>query len=108
VDSREAEVPIRRRAAVAGQGLRLPVLELLPDGSCLSFVAMRALHGKARAKLIAAVRAGEHLGPAQAMRVRVVEYEVPDRDGGTGIRCHGPPAIRLVNLPCMTDFAKWA
>ncbi len=62
--------------------LRLPVLELLPDGSYLSVVARPALHDKARDKLIAAARAGEHLDPAQAMRVRVIEYEIPDRDGG--------------------------
>jgi Insertion element 4 transposase N-terminal/Transposase DDE domain len=62
-------------------GLRLPVLELLSDGSYLSVVANPALHGKARSKLIAAARGGEHLDPAQAMRVRVIEYEIPDRDG---------------------------
>src|SRR5215469_12849093 len=61
--------------------LRLPVLELLPDGSYLSVVARPALHDKARNKLIAAARAGERLDPAQAMRVRVIEYETPDRDG---------------------------
>src|SRR5262249_47863096 len=31
--------------------------------------------------LIAAARAGEYLDPGQAMRVRVIEYEIPDRDG---------------------------
>jgi hypothetical protein len=61
--------------------LRLPVLELLPDGSYLSLVARPTLHDKARNKLIAAARAGEYLDPAQAMRVRVVEYEIPGRDG---------------------------
>jgi hypothetical protein len=66
-------------------GLRLPVLELLPDGSYTSLVAKPALHDKARAKLVAAARAGEHPGPAQAMRVRVIEYEIGDRDGdGSG------------------------
>jgi hypothetical protein len=65
--------------------LRLPVLELLPDGSCLSLVARPTLHDKARNKLIAAARAGERLDPAQAMRVRVIEYEIGDRDGdGSG------------------------
>ena len=65
--------------------LRLPVLELLPDGSYLSLVARPTLHDKARDKLIAAARAGEHLDEGQAMRVRVVEYEIPDRDGdGSG------------------------
>jgi hypothetical protein len=61
--------------------LRLPMLELLPDGSYTSVVAMPALHDKARSKLIAAARAGEYLDPGQAMRVRVIEYEIPDRDG---------------------------
>jgi hypothetical protein len=66
-------------------GLRLPVLELLPDGSYLSLVAKPTLHDKARGKLIAAARAGEYLDPALAMRVRVIEYEIPDRDGdGSG------------------------
>jgi hypothetical protein len=65
--------------------LRLPVLELLPDGSYLSVVARPALHDKARSKLIAAARAGEYLDPAQAIRARVIEYEIPDRDGdGSG------------------------
>jgi hypothetical protein len=65
--------------------LRLPVLDLLPDGSYLPVVARPTLHDKARAKLIAAARAGEYLDPALAMRVRVIEYEIPDRDGdGSG------------------------
>jgi hypothetical protein len=61
--------------------LRLPVLDMLPDGSYLSVVAKPTLHDKARSKLIAAARAGEYLDPAQAIRVRVIEYEIPDRDG---------------------------
>ena len=65
--------------------LRLPVLELLPDGSYLSAVARPALHDKARSKLIAAARAGARLDPAQAMHVRVIEYQVPGRHGeGSG------------------------
>jgi hypothetical protein len=61
-------------------------------------------------KLIAAARAGEHLDPGHAVRVRVIEYEIPDRDGDENScpvrnlitlapRHHGPPTIRLVNLP---------
>jgi hypothetical protein len=43
------------------------------------------LHGKARDTLIAAARVGERLDPALAMRVRVIEYEISDRDGeGSG------------------------
>jgi hypothetical protein len=64
--------------------LRLPVLDLLPDGSYISLVARPTLHDKARNKLIAAARAGEHLDPGQVMRVRVIEYEVSDRDSGGG------------------------
>jgi hypothetical protein len=65
--------------------LRLPVLDLLPDGSYTSLVAKPTLHDKARNKLIAAACAGEHLDDGQAMRVRVIEYEIPDRDGdGSG------------------------
>jgi Insertion element 4 transposase N-terminal/Transposase DDE domain len=61
--------------------LRLPVLDLLPDGSYLSVLARPALHDKARSKLVTAARAGEHLDPGQAMRVRVIEYDVPGRAG---------------------------
>ena len=65
--------------------LRLPVLELLPDGSYTSIVIRPAIHDKARNRLIAAARAGEHLDPGHAARVRVIEYEIPDRDGdGSG------------------------
>jgi Insertion element 4 transposase N-terminal len=65
--------------------LRLPVLDLLPDGSYLSVVARPSLHDKARDELLAAARAGEHLDPGQAMRVRVIEYQIGDRDGdGSG------------------------
>lgn len=62
-------------------GLRRPVVDLLPDGSYLSVVAKPTVHDKARAKLIAAARAGEYLDPALAMRVRVIEYQIPGRDG---------------------------
>jgi Insertion element 4 transposase N-terminal/Transposase DDE domain len=61
--------------------LRLPVLDLLPDGSCTSVLADPKIRGKARDALIAAARAGQELDPDQARYVRVVEYEVPDRDG---------------------------
>ena len=39
------------------------------------------VRGKARQKLLDAARAGEDLDPEKARYVRVVEYEVPDRDG---------------------------
>jgi hypothetical protein len=61
--------------------LRLPVLELLPDGSYLSVLVSPKITGKARQVLIEAARAGDDLDPGRARHVRVIEYEVPDRDG---------------------------
>ena len=61
--------------------LTLPVLEILPDGSYSSVLVSPKIRGKARQALIEAARAGEDLGEDKARRVRVVEYEVPDRDG---------------------------
>ena len=62
--------------------LRLPVIELLSDGSYRSVLVSPKITGKARQKLIDAARAGEDLDPGKARHVRVIEYEVPDREGG--------------------------
>jgi hypothetical protein len=62
--------------------LRLPVLELLPDGSYLSvLLTPKITRAASRGRLIEAARNGEDLDPERARRVRVVEYEVPGRDG---------------------------
>jgi len=61
--------------------LRLPVLELLPDGSYRSVLIDPKIRGKARQQLAAAARAGGDLDEGKARHVRVVEYEVPDREG---------------------------
>jgi hypothetical protein len=61
--------------------LRLPALEMLPEGSYRSVLVKPSIRGKARQALLAAARAGEQLDPAQARYVRVVEYTVPDREG---------------------------
>jgi Insertion element 4 transposase N-terminal len=61
--------------------LTLPVLEILPDGSYLSVLVSPKIKGPARAKLTEAARAGQDLDPGKARYVRVIEYEVPDRDG---------------------------
>jgi hypothetical protein len=61
--------------------LSLPVLELLPDGSYHSVLIDPKLTGRARQRLIEAARAGQELDEGQARRIRVVEYEVPDRHG---------------------------
>jgi len=60
--------------------LTLPVLQILPDGSYSSVLVNPKIRGKARQALIEAARAGEDLDEGEARYVRVVEYEVPDRD----------------------------
>ena len=57
--------------------LRLPVLELLPDGSYRSVLIDPKIGGKARGRLIEAARRGEDLDKDKARHIRVVEYEVP-------------------------------
>ena len=59
----------------------LPVLELLPDGSYRSVLVSPKVKGRARDELAEAARRGEDLDPALARHVRVIEYEVPDREG---------------------------
>jgi hypothetical protein len=61
--------------------LQLPVLELLPDGSCRSVLISSKVAGTARKQLIEAARRSEDLDPAQGRHVRVIEYEIPDREG---------------------------
>lgn len=61
--------------------LILPPLEFFPDGSYLSVVVNPKVRGKARAAILGAARAGDDLDPDRARYVRVVEYEVPDREG---------------------------
>jgi Insertion element 4 transposase N-terminal/Transposase DDE domain len=61
--------------------LALPVLQILPDGSYLSVLVDPKINGKARRALTDAARAGEALDEDKAALVRVIEYEVPNRDG---------------------------
>jgi hypothetical protein len=61
--------------------LTLPVLELLPDGSYRSVLVRPKTAGKQRTELIEAARRGEDLDEDKARSVRVIEYEVPDREG---------------------------
>ena len=60
--------------------LRLPVLDLLPDGSYRSVLVSPTIGGKNRSNLIEAARRGEDLDQDKARYIRV-EYEVPDREG---------------------------
>jgi len=62
-------------------GLTLPPLEFLPDGSYRSVLVNPKVRGKTRDKILEAARAGEDLDEDSARYVRVVEYEVPDREG---------------------------
>jgi hypothetical protein len=57
------------------------VLELLPDGSCRSVLLNPEVSGTARNRFIEAARNSGDLDPARARHVRVIEYEIPDRDG---------------------------
>jgi hypothetical protein len=61
--------------------LHLPVLEILPDGSYSSVLVNSKVTGRARQALIDAARSGQDLDGDKARLVRVVEYEVPDREG---------------------------
>jgi hypothetical protein len=69
--------------------LGLPVLDVLADGSYLSVLISRAVDTRSpvRAQLAGAARAGQDLPAGQARYARVIEYQVPDRDGnGAGER----------------------
>jgi Insertion element 4 transposase N-terminal len=69
----------------APTGLHLPVVTVLPDGTYLSVLVHPKIRGPRREEIVAAARAGHDLDPEQAHLVRVIEYDVPDRDGnGTG------------------------
>jgi hypothetical protein len=63
------------------ENARLPVLEMLPDGSYRSVLIAPRITGGKRDALIAAARRGEALEEDQAWSVRVIEYDVPDREG---------------------------
>lgn len=65
----------------APTGLRLPVVEVLDDGTCLSVLVNPKYRERRRDAVIAAAKAGEDLDPEDGYLVRVVEYDVPDRDG---------------------------
>jgi len=60
----------------------LPVLDLLPDGSYRSVLIQPRVSPARRRLLTEAAGRGEDLDPAQARYARVIEYDVPDRDGG--------------------------
>jgi hypothetical protein len=70
----------------APTGLGLPIVTVLPEGTYLSVLIDPKVRGaRRRAAIIAAARDGADLADEPAHLVRVIEYDVPDRDGsGTG------------------------
>jgi hypothetical protein len=65
--------------------LDLPLLTVLSDGTYTAVVINPKLRGGRRDRVFAAAEAGDELDPADGFVVRVVEYNVPDREGnGTG------------------------
>jgi hypothetical protein len=65
--------------------LRLPLVEVLADGTFTSVVINPAIRGARRDRIIEAARSGTDLDPDDAHLVRVIEYDVSDRAGnGTG------------------------
>lgn len=63
----------------------LPVIEPLPAGSYRSMVINPKITGARRTTLIDQVRRGHQIPEGDAIPVRVIEYEIPDREGnGTG------------------------
>jgi hypothetical protein len=72
--------------------LRLPVLQVLPDGSYRSVLINPKIHRQqTRARLTGQARAGQPLDQDQGVPVRVVEYGVPDRE-----RSGAGETIRLI------------
>jgi len=65
--------------------LRLPMVGVLADGTYTSVLINPAVRGRRRERILADARAGADLDPEVAHLVRVVEYDVPDREGnGSG------------------------
>lgn len=65
--------------------LELPLVRVLRDGTYLSVLVNPKLRGARRDAVVTAAKASDELDPADGYLVRVVEYNVPDRDGnGTG------------------------
>jgi hypothetical protein len=65
--------------------LRLPVLDILDDGTFTTVLINPDLRGPARAKILQMATDEEVLDPTQGHLARVVEYDVPDREGnGSG------------------------
>lgn len=61
--------------------LGLPVVRWLPDGSYLSMIYHSKLGRRRRSELLHAAGEDAEIDPAEAHVVRVVEYDIPSREG---------------------------
>jgi hypothetical protein len=105
--------------------LELPVVRVLPDGTSLTALVAPSIRGARRERLLAAARAGQDLDDIDTVPdafdqrglpvihlARVIEYDVPDRDGNnTGelivlltsiLDPDGPHGIAPTNWPPST------
>ena len=65
--------------------IELPVLKWLPDGSYLSIAVNPKIRGRRREDVVRRARDGAEVELREGHLVRVVEYDVPDREGnGSG------------------------
>jgi hypothetical protein len=65
--------------------LELPLVRILSDGTYASVLVNPKLRGARRDRVLAAAKAGHELDPKDGYLVRVIEYNVPDREGnGSG------------------------
>jgi hypothetical protein len=62
-----------------GEGVDLPLLAMLSDGSYTSVVFAARVRRPERDRILAAARAGREIDEDKARIVRVVEYQIPDR-----------------------------
>jgi hypothetical protein len=62
-----------------GEGVTLPLVRMLGDGSYLSVVFAANVRRPERDRILAAARVGRDVEEDKARLVRVVEYQIPDR-----------------------------
>jgi Insertion element 4 transposase N-terminal/Transposase DDE domain len=68
-------------------GVGLPLVGWCDDGSYLALLVDPKIRGTARDRLLAAARAGQDVDERKARLVRVIQYEVTDRDGAEELIC---------------------
>jgi len=61
--------------------LNLPVMRWLSDGSYLSLICHSKIRGRRRSELLRNANGSVQTDPGEAQVVRVVEYDIPDREG---------------------------